>query len=365
MNVLICGATGSIGKQALDVIKQTNDKIVGFLFNKNISAMEEILSNFPDVYVFSPSNKSLNNVNSLEELIVKANPDVVLNAVTGFAGLQVTLLALVHKKNILLANKESLVVAGWFVIKYAKKHKLNILPIDSEHSSVFDLLKNSNKKIKQIIITASGGPFYNLDLNELENITFETAIKHPKWNMGYKISIDSATLMNKCFELIEAFYLFNTKNVKAVYHKEALVHGMLEFDDNSIFACMSSSDMRLPIKQALTNFNNFEPIIKPLALNNLNLSFEEIDENKWLPIKWAYEIINTNNKTLPVILNAANEESIELFKDKKIKFTQIINIIKECINKFSHYIVNTIKDIYILDSIIRKYVRNWTICQDH
>ena len=249
-------------------------------------------------------------------------------------------------------------------MNYAKKHNLTILPIDSEHCSVFDILKNSNKKIKKIIITASGGPFYNLDSKELENVTFNDAINHPKWKMGYKISIDSATLMNKCFELIEAYFLFKNKNVKAVYHKETLVHGMVEFEDNSIFASLSNNDMKLPIAQAIANFENFKPVINSIDLNNLTLSFGEIDENKWLPIKWAYEVINNDNKTIPVILNRANEESIELFKEGKIKFNQIIEIISMCINKFYSYNVNTIKDVYILDSIIRKHVREWALCQD-
>lgn len=364
MKILICGATGSIGKQSLEVIKLTDHEVVGFVFNKNEEVMKQILNNFPNVLVYSPINKEISNVKNLNELFEKSNPDIVLNAVTGFAGLQITLLSLYYKKNILLANKESLVVAGWYVMNYAKKHNLTILPIDSEHCSVFDILKNSNKKIKKIIITASGGPFYNLDSKELENVTFNDAINHPKWKMGYKISIDSATLMNKCFELIEAYFLFKNKNVKAVYHKETLVHGMVEFEDNSIFASLSNNDMKLPIAQAIANFENFKPVINSIDLNNLTLSFGEIDENKWLPIKWAYEVINNDNKTIPVILNRANEESIELFKEGKIKFNQIIEIISMCINKFYSYNVNTIKDVYILDSIIRKHVREWALCQD-
>lgn len=358
MKILICGATGSIGTQAIEVLKNSNHSIVGFLFNKNKAVMGDILKSFSNVFVYSPNDKELSNVDSLEELFIKTNPDVVLNAVTGFAGLQVTLMSLKYKKDVLLANKESLVVAGWFVMSYAKKHNLKIIPIDSEHSAIYDLLKNNNKKVKQIIITASGGPFYNHSKEELENIKFEEAIKHPKWNMGYKISIDSSTLINKCFELLEASHLFNSKNIKAVYHRQAMVHGMLEFEDNSIFMCMSNNDMKLPISQAISFFENNLAYIKPLEFNNLNLNFEEIDENKWKPIKWAKQIIESENRTLPIIINAANEEAIELFKNDQIKYLQIIDLIEMCIDEFSDFKVNTIKDVYLLDSIIRKHIKD-------
>lgn len=351
--ILICGITGTIGVKAIDVIKKENYELVGFSFNKNINLAKQILKEFPSVYVYSPSKKKLNNVENYTDLFQKSNPDIVLNAIVGFAGLEITELALNNDLDIALANKESMVVAGWYINDLLKKTNAKIYPVDSEHCSIYDILINTNKKVKQIYITASGGPFFEFNENQLANVKFEQAIAHPTWNMGYKISIDSATLINKYFEIIEAFYLFNTKNIKTIRHKTSIVHSIVHFEDNSFFMNASNPDMRLPIEKSLSEFKSNSTIIESLDLNNLILEFEKIDVNKWKPIKWAYDFLEQQNKAIPIIVNAANEVLIELFKEDKINFLDIINVIDKLIDQYKNFKIFTIKDIYNLDKTIR------------
>jgi 1-deoxy-D-xylulose-5-phosphate reductoisomerase len=199
MRILIYGATGNIGQQVVNYLKHTKHKIVGISYCDNFKLAQSIKAKF----YFSPHKKS--NVSSYEELIIKSKPDLIINAIVGFAGLEITLLSIKHKIDLALANKESMVVAGRFITKLAKKNKVNIYPIDSEHTSLMHIIKNSRGKPRMFYITASGGPFYNVKHSRLDKITYKQAIKHPTWKMGGKISIDSATLMNKCFEIIECF----------------------------------------------------------------------------------------------------------------------------------------------------------------
>lgn len=364
MKILICGITGSIGIQSIDVIKQTNHQIVGVVFNKNIEMMNMLLQNqlkiFNNLLIYSPNNNSLNNCNSIQEMISKTKPDLIINAVSGFNGLGITLLALKNKIDLANANKESFVAAGWLISKLIKEYKINIYPIDSEHSAIFDILKNNNKEVSKILITASGGPFYKInDLSKLDNVRFDEAIKHPRWNMGYKISIDSSTLMNKCFEIIEAKYIFNVKNIEAIYHPQSIVHSMIEFSDNSVFAHLSNPDMKLAISLAINKFkNNHTKTISQMNFSNLSLDFDTINVEKWKPIKWAYDCLKTDSKIMPLILISANDACVELFKDNKIKYTQIINIIEECISIFSDIEIDDFKDIFRIHNLIWRYVYN-------
>lgn len=355
--ILICGITGSIGMQAIDVIKENEYELVGFSFNKNIELANRVLIDFPNVFVYSPSNKELNNVESFDELILKSKPDIILNAVVGFAGLEISIKSIIFNIDLALANKESMVTAGWLIKELLKSRNCKIYPVDSEHSSIYDILVNSNKKIEKIILTASGGPFFDKDVKEYENATFEDAIKHPNWSMGYKISIDSATLMNKCFEIIEGYYLFNTNMIEAVRHKNSIVHGIVQFKDNSYFANFSEPNMKLAIQLGLSKFKSNKKIISGLDLNNLSIEFDKIDTNKWLPIKWAYEFLSTKNRVLPIILNSANEELIEMFRENKIDFSDITNKIKKSIIEFKDLKIKNLKDIYIVDKLVREYVR--------
>lgn len=355
--IAIFGITGSIGQQALEVISKENFELVGFTYFNNYSKALEIKKMFPNAFVFSTKNTSLNNVSSYQEMIEKSKPDIILNSIVGFAGLEITILAIQNNIDIALANKESLVVAGWFINDLLKKSKSKIYPVDSEHTSIYELIKNNDKQIDEIIITASGGPFFEKNIDEIKGASFQEAIKHPNWTMGYKISIDSATLMNKCFEIIECFYLFNIRKIKAIRHKQSYVHGILKFKDNSYQMASSYPDMKLAIQQGITKFRSNTEIIKEIDFTNLLFNFETINQDLWIPIKWAYEFLETNNKVLPIILNAANEEAIELFKNNKINFLDITRIIQENIVEFKELKINNLNDIYFVDSLIRNKIR--------
>ncbi|MCF0217426.1 MAG: 1-deoxy-D-xylulose-5-phosphate reductoisomerase [Malacoplasma sp.] len=356
LKVLVFGITGTIGDLAIDVILKQNYELVGFSFFKNIEKAKTIKNQFKKAFLFSKIYNCINNVSSYYELLIKSQPDIVLNAVVGFAGLEISLLCLNNNFNLALANKESLVNAGWLINDLLKEKKLVLYPVDSEHSAIFDLLKNNNKKIEEIIITCSGGPFFNKPKQELQNVKFKDAIKHPNWNMGYKISIDSATLMNKFFEIIEAYYLFNTDKIFTYQHSQSIVHGLVKFSDNSIFANMSNPDMRLAINQALSGFESNSKIINSLEFDNLNLSFKKIDPNLYRPIYWAYQFLKTKNLTIPIILNAANDTAIELFKEDKIRFLQILEIIEDCVNNFLNEKINNLEDVYQLNLKTKNYV---------
>lgn len=357
MKILLFGATGSIGKQTIEVIKRLNYELVGFSFYKNNKQAKLIINKTKTKYYYSPIDKSLSNVNSYQELIKKTKPDLIVNAVIGFAGLEITLLSIKNKINIALANKESLVVAGKFVLNLAKKNNVKIIPIDSEHSAIRQALLNRKDELKKIYITASGGPFFN---KSTTNVTYQKAIKHPNWKMGPKISIDSATLMNKCFEIVEAFWLFNTKEIVPLYHPQSIVHSMIELKDNSIVSIMSNPNMIIPIQLALTDFDSsLSSNTTSLNFHNLNLLFDELTEKKFLPLFWAKKIIKNPNDSLAIVINAANEEAIELFKKKKIKFNEIIKVINFAINNIKIIKVNNIEQVYIIDQLTRKIVQNY------
>ena len=359
--VLIFGATGSIGISALEIVDRDDCyELVGFSFNKNIDKAKKIKKHFSKALCFSPTIYEINDVKSFEELIICTKPDIILNSIVGFPGLEISLLALKHGIDLALANKESLVVAGWLIKKILKSSKSKIYPVDSEHSGIFDIVLNSKKKIKELILTASGGPFFDKELNELENIKFSEAIMHPNWKMGYKISIDSATLMNKAFEIIEAYYLFDFKNIKVYQHKQSIVHSLVKFSDNSLCACMSVPDMKLPINQGLSCYKSEKSLIKDLDFDNLHLNFKKIDLERWKPISWAYDFIENNNKAIPIIMNSANDELIELFREGNIKFNDITSIIDKAIIVFENTEVKTIDDIYSLHDNVKKYVNNFS-----
>lgn len=346
MKILILGATGSIGKQAIEVIDK--NELVGITFNKNILEAKKIIKKFGLTEYYSPEYKDFSTCDSIEDIIKKTNPTIVLNAIVGYAGLEYSYLVIKNKINLALANKETLVMAGKFINELSKKNKITIYPVDSEHAALFELININNRKVKKIYITCSGGSAYNLSKKELSEKTFDEIIKHPKWNMGYKISVDSATLINKCFEIVEAFWLFGIKNIEAIYHPQALVHSMVEFIDNSIFSQMAITDMKLPIQLAINKFEKKDSIIKPMVLDNVVLSFDKIDQKKYIPLKWANDIIEDTNNSLGTIINVANEIAIEKFKNKEIRFDEIIAFIEKQIKKYNKYKINKISDIFYL-----------------
>lgn len=360
MKVLILGATGSIGLQALEVIKKLghNFLIVGISYNKNHKIAKSIINKYKIRNILCSSEPSKYNCKDLKQLIQNSKPEIVINAVVGFFGLEYSIEVLNSKINLALANKESLVVAGKQLMSLAKTNNVKIIPIDSEHTSLMQLIMNEKSKIKKLFITASGGPFYNFTDNQLKKVTYRQAIKHPKWNMGPKISIDSATLVNKCFEIIEAFWYYNTKKIIALYHPQSLIHSIIQLDNNSYKANISTPDMKISIALAITNFDPKVNIIQDLDFNIMqNLSLQEIDKNKIKPIKWAYEVINSKNiQAMSIIINASNDAAHLLYENKKISFYQIVPIIDWALSNIKIKKIVTFCDIYNYHDFVKKII---------
>jgi 1-deoxy-D-xylulose-5-phosphate reductoisomerase len=378
--VTILGVTGSIGTQTLDVIRKDiqNFSILGISANTNWERIIPIIEEFKPKYVAmmdveaslklkkycSEQNYSTEVLQGLEGLnYISTLPEVelVVTSVVGMIGLIPTMKAINAGKDIALANKETLVVAGELVIKAAQENKVHILPVDSEHGAIFQCLQGNNlSKVNKIILTASGGPFRGKSRQQLVEIKPEEALKHPKWNMGKKISIDSSTLMNKGLEVIEAHWLFGVEyeNIQVVVHPQSIIHSMVEYIDGSVIAQLSSTDMRLPIQFAINYPERNEAVIDKLDFYNMgNLTFERPDMDTFKCLKLAYEAGKMGGN-MPAIMNAANEISVELFLDYKIKYLQIENIIEECMNKFNYNKNPNLEEILEIDLKVREYVRN-------
>lgn len=340
-NIAILGSTGSIGTQTLDIVRSNRDefRVVGLSCASNIELLAEQAEKFDcdtlGIYDESKQNqlKSLvpnariySGDDALTEVLAKA--DTVVVAVVGMIGLKAVMAALKAGKTVALANKESL-VAGGSVVTEQLKHGGKLYPVDSEHSAVWQCLQGE-KAFKRIILTASGGPFYFTPKNELNNVTPERAVAHPNWRMGKKISVDSATMMNKGLELIEARWLFDTTNIDYVIHPESIVHSMVEFEDGSIKAQAGAPDMRLPIQYALTYPEHKERAYTPLGLP-LNLRFLPPDEDRFPAPRLAKYAIKQGGTTA-AMLNAANEAAVRLFLENRIAFTDIVNIVDKTLN---------------------------------
>lgn len=363
--LLILGSTGSIGKSTIDIVRSFPDQfeIVGLSVNNNIEELERQIKEFhPKTVVVRDGQKAaelskrvgsvcevLSGDKGLLEMSSQNNYDIFVAAIVGFVGLAPTIEAIKLKKRIALANKETLVVAGEIIISLCEKYGAELIPVDSEHSAIFQCLIGEQKNnVSKIILTASGGPFLNKSFAELKTVTIEEALNHPNWKMGSKITIDSATMMNKGLEVIEAFWLFHLpkEKIDVAIHPQSIIHSMVEFCDGSIKAQLSTPDMKLPILFALTYpdrfvYNRVETNLKKVG----SLSFFEPDFDKFVCLKMAYEAIDAGGSA-PCILNAANEIAVDKFLKGKIKFTQIPVLIQEALNKISnHTIVN-------LDSVI-------------
>ena len=381
-SISILGATGSIGTQTLDVIRNSEGTInlIGITANSSVDKIKEIIKEFKPKYV---GMMELNSAKVIEEFCNESYPeikvfsgidglikiatldeiDTVVTSVVGMIGLKPTMAAIEAKKDIALANKETLVVAGELVMNKAKENNVRILPVDSEHSAIFQSLSGyKNKDINKIILTASGGPFRGKNLEDLKDVTVKEALKHPKWNMGQKISLDSASLLNKGFEVIEAHFLFDTDydNIEVVVHPQSIIHSMVEYKDASIIAQMGTPDMRLPIQYALNYPERKGMIAKPLNFYEVgSLTFEKPDLDTFKCLKFAYDAGKIGGLA-PTILNGANEEAVALLLEEKIKFLQIAEIIEECMNVFkeNYYDELTLENIVELDKKVRKYIRN-------
>lgn len=348
--VLILGSTGSIGNNTCSVIREfKNDfEIVGMSTNSKIDVLKKQIEEFNPKTVNISSKESLNNFKknsfknqknkinihegNIAEFVRDTDFDILVNALTGYAGFLPTIEAIKKGKIIALANKETLVVGGDIINKLLKKYNSSLIPIDSEHSAIFQILRHfKNVPISKVIITASGGPFLKTPREKLKNVTVEMALKHPTWNMGGKITIDSATMMNKGFEVIEAHHLFNLDydKIETIIHPQSLIHSMVEFVDGEIYAQIGKNDMRLPIQHALTY-----PKIKNTPFEKLKLhehseiNFYKMDFDKFVMLKLAYEC-GKKGGLYPCVLNAANEICVYSFLEKKIGFTDIFDIVQK------------------------------------
>jgi 1-deoxy-D-xylulose-5-phosphate reductoisomerase len=378
--ISILGATGSIGTQTLEVIRQekNNFSLEGISVNKNYELTIGIINEFaPKVVAVTDkatfdkvknycevNNKNIEIIYGFDELNTIAtlsHVDIVVTSIVGMIGLIPTLNAIKASKHIALANKETLVVGGELVMTEAKKHNVMILPVDSEHGAVFQCLQgNKRDEVGKIILTASGGPFRGKLTKDLANVTSNDALRRPKWNMGKKISIDSATLMNKGLEVIEDHWLFGMayKNIEVVVHPQSIIHSMVEYLDGSVIAQLGTTDMKLPIQYAINYPERHKRVVEALNFYKLgSLAFEEPDLETFKCLKLAYQAGKTGG-TMPTILNAANEVAVELFLENKIKFLQIADIIEECMNGFSCSSRFTVEDILKTDSDVRQYVYN-------
>ena len=379
--ISILGSTGSIGTNALELIRNNREQyqVVGISGNKNIELLKKQIEEFKPTFIYVGTEQDALNLkkeysflkevyfgeNGLAELSKNSDYDIILTAVSGAIGIDATVEAIKREKRIALANKETMVSAGVYINKLLKEYpKAEIIPVDSEHSALFQSLQGFRKNnVKKLIITASGGTFRGKDLAYLENVTVEQALKHPNWSMGKKITIDSSTLVNKGLEVIEAHELFNIDydDIEVVVHPQSIIHSMVEYVDGSIIAQMGVANMKTPILYAFTypekEFNssiNFLDLIK-----NNNLTFEEADRKVFKGIDLAYRAGKTGG-IMPTVFNASNEVAVELFMKKKIKFLDIYRIIKEAMN--SHQVVsldtdNALNIIKEVDRETRKKVR--------
>ncbi len=375
--ISILGSTGSIGIQALDVVRTHGErfKIAGLSASENIDELEKQIEEFnPEVVAVFEREKAeilshrvgrkTKIVSGMEGLVTVAtleSADIVLTSVVGSVGLLPTLEAIRCKKTIALANKETLVAAGELVMKEAEEHAVGIVPVDSEHSAIFQCLQGENiKSVSRIILTASGGSFRDWAKAEIKKAGAGDALKHPTWNMGKKITIDSATLMNKGLEVIEARWLFNMEldKIDVIVHPQSLIHSMVEYKDNSIIGQMGVPDMRIPIQYALSYPGRMKSSVKRLDFSNLGqLTFMPPDMEKFPCLPLAYEALKIG-KTMPCVLNGANEVLVEYFLRDEIGFYDIPKFIEKAMAAHEPFPYKTVGEILEVDRWVKNWVRN-------
>ncbi|WP_304353062.1 1-deoxy-D-xylulose-5-phosphate reductoisomerase [Brachyspira innocens] len=375
--ILLLGATGSIGTNTCTVVRKFSSdfEIVGMSANSKIDILRTLCTEFKPKTV-NISDKSAANIfkdydcaesinifdGSIADFVKHTDFDILVNALTGYAGFLPTVEAIKKGKTVALSNKETLVVGGDIINELLKQHNAKLIPIDSEHSAIFQILNHFGKdELSKVIITASGGPFFRTPKEELKNVTVEMALKHPTWSMGSKITIDSATMMNKGFEVIEAHHLFNLDydKIETIIHPQSLIHSMAEFIDGEIYAQIGKNDMCLPIQHALTypEIRN-TPFERLKLYEHSEINFYKMDFDKFVMLKLAYEC-GKKGGLYPCVLNAANEVCVYSFLERRIGFTDIFNIVsKVCERKIN--IPLNIDNIINMDSEIRKETR-WII----
>ncbi|MGV8146385.1 MAG: 1-deoxy-D-xylulose-5-phosphate reductoisomerase [Alkaliphilus sp.] len=376
--ISILGSTGSIGMQTIEIVREHSDKfkIIGIAAMANIERLEEQINEFkPEIVaVFNDEKarilasrienktKIVSGMQGLIEVATYDKIDMVLNSVVGSIGMIPTFHAIRSKKNIALANKETLVVAGKIIMEEARKNNVSIIPVDSEHSAIFQCLQGEKyKDISKIILTASGGPFRKWNKAALRDAKYYDALKHPNWDMGKKISIDSATLMNKGLEVIEAKWLFDVsiEEIDVVVHPQSIIHSMVEFTDSSVIAQMGLPSMKLPIQYALAYPQREKSNISKLKLSEIKtLTFEEPDLDKFPCLQLAYEALKIGG-TMPCVLNGANEVLVSKYLKEEIAFYDIPKYVEKAMKKHSSFDYTSIDELLEVDNC----VRNWIISE--
>lgn len=373
--ISIIGSTGSIGTQTLEVCDNLqNVQVMGLSANNNVKLAEEQIRKYrPKLFamvneeyakslktaVSDTDTKVISGTDCMSEISTMKEIDTVVTSVVGIAGLVPTMNAIKSGVNIALANKETLVTAGSIVIDAAKENNVSILPVDSEHSAIFQCIGNHpQSEINRLIITASGGSFYGKKSEDLENVTVKEALNHPNWSMGQKITIDSATLMNKGLEVIEAHWLFGMDydNIDVVVHRESIVHSLVEFKDKSVLAQLGLPDMKLPIHYALCYPKRVESDVKQLNLWDIGkLTFTKPDYDTFRCLSLAIRA-GREGGTMPTVLNGANEVAVELFLKGKIRFNDISRIVESSMNNYKNVLKPNLDDIIYTDKCVREEV---------
>lgn len=375
-NISILGSTGSIGTQTLDVVDKLHLNVTALTANSNVKLMEEQIRKYkPQIAVLFDESKAkelklavndtdtkvLGGMDGLISAATEKSSELVLNSVVGMVGLLPTIAAANAKKDIALANKETLVAGGHLVTDAVKENNVRLLPVDSEHSAIFQCLqgKPNNKALKKLILTASGGPFFGKTKEELKNVTVEQALNHPNWSMGAKITIDSATMMNKGLEIIEASRLFDVEGdrIDVVVHRESIIHSLVEYDDNSVIAQLGLPDMRIPIQYAVTYPNRYESPVGELRLADIaKMTFFEPDYKTFECLTACKKALDIGG-TATAVVNGANEEANALFRQGKISFLEIGNLVTQSLETVKTINQKNVEDVLNADALAREFVR--------
>lgn len=373
--IAILGSTGSIGTQTLEIVREQKDICVTALAaGKNIRLLEEQIREFrPSLVCVGDEEKAaelkrnivdlsvrvVTGMEGLVEVAVEPESEILVTAIVGMIGIRPTIAAIEAGKTIALANKETLVTAGHLIIPLAKKHKVQILPVDSEHCAIFQSLQgNEGNRIHKILLTASGGPFRGRTREELADVTLEDALKHPNWSMGRKITIDSSTLVNKGLEVMEAKWLFGVEldQIQVVVHPQSVIHSAVEYEDGAVIAQLGTPDMRLPIQYAL-----YYPNRRPLSGKRLDLfelgslTFEKPDVSAFRGLSLAYEAMKKGGN-VPTIFNAANERAVALFLERKIPYLEIPELIEASMNEIAYREAPDVEEILATEQAVYEYI---------
>jgi 1-deoxy-D-xylulose-5-phosphate reductoisomerase len=375
-NISVLGSTGSIGTQTLDVVDKLHLNVTALTANSNVKLMEEQIRKYkPQIAVLFDESKAkelqlavkdtdtkvLSGMDGLISAATEKSSELVLNSVVGMVGLLPTIAAANAKKDIALANKETLVAGGHLVTDAVKENNVRLLPVDSEHSAIFQCLqgKPNNKALKKLILTASGGPFFGKTKEELKNVTVEQALNHPNWSMGAKITIDSATMMNKGLEIIEASRLFDVEGdrIDVVVHRESIIHSLVEYDDNSVIAQLGLPDMRIPIQYAVTYPDRYESPVGELKLADIaKMTFFEPDYKTFECLTACKKALDIGG-TATAVVNGANEEANALFRQGKISFLEIGNLVTQSLEAVKTINQKNVEDVLNADALAREFVR--------